>query len=306
MSTGQRQAASAPQHKEAPSELEKLLSRSVKYTPFAERDEIELTFGQVKQFISARTKSGATATDADIVKFMMLCKARGLNPWVGDAYLVGYDGKDGPQFSLITSIQALLKRAEAHPAMDGMQSGVIVEREGGLTEREGDFVARGERLVGGWAKCYRKDRTIATYDSLDVAVYDKGMSQWSKDKAGMIVKCAEASVLRKAFPSQLAGMYVAQEAAAITHQPESPASSAKPKTLSDLIARDIAPSVEAASNIDPLAEYAAAIDAATSEDAARDIFERACGTSGPLKADQHDEAAVYMRARIDQLKGGAK
>jgi phage recombination protein Bet len=220
------------------SDLDRLMARSVTYTPFAEQEPIDLSFAQVKRFISARTKSGQTASDEDIVKFMMLCKARGLNPWVGDAFLVGYDSQQGPTFSLITSIQALMKRAEAHPQFDGLQSGVIVQDvTGKIVEREGDLVLANEKLVGGWAKCYRKDRSVVCYDSLNLSTYDKGRSQWEKDKSGMIVKTAEASVLRKSFPSQLAGLYIQQEAALIQAAGEvaiGPVHRPQAKTLSDL------------------------------------------------------------------------
>jgi len=214
--TGQQQTRSAGVTREEQSEFDRLMAKSVKsvkYTPFGETDEIELTYGQVLSFISARTKSGKTASEADIIKFMMLCKARGLNPWVGDAYLVGYDATNGPEFSLITSVSALMKRAEANPAFDGIESGVVVAVDRVITERQGDLVLAGERLVGSWAKCYRKDRRVPFYDALNLSTYDKGYSQWKKDQSGMIVKCAEASVLRKAFPSQLSALYISQEMA---------------------------------------------------------------------------------------------
>lgn len=214
--SGQQQTRSAGVTREEQTEFDRLMAKSVKsvkYTPFGETDEIELTYGQVLSFISARTKSGKTASEADIIKFMMLCKARGLNPWVGDAYLVGYDATNGPEFSLITSVSALMKRAEANPAFDGIESGVVVAVDRVITERQGDLVLAGERLVGSWAKCYRKDRRVPFYDALNLSTYDKGYSQWKKDQSGMIVKCAEASVLRKAFPSQLSALYISQEMA---------------------------------------------------------------------------------------------
>lgn len=188
----------------------------IRYKPFGEMEEIELTPRRVARFISAKTRSGSTASDEDVVKFLMLCKSRQLNPWVGDAYLVGYDSKDGPQFSLITSIQALMKRAEASPDFDGIESGVIVDRGGEIIERQGDALYPGDKLIGGWAKLYRKNIGRPFYDALNLSTYDKGRSQWEKDKSGMIVKCAEASVLRKAFPSQLAGLYCQHEEGAIT------------------------------------------------------------------------------------------
>lgn len=239
MSTGQQQER--PQQQGQASELDRLLTRSVKYTPFAEQEPIELQFGQVKNFISARTKKGCLPTGQDIVKFMMLCKARELNPWVGDAYLVGYDTEAGPVFTLITAIQALLKRAEANPAFRGIQAGVIVRsKDNDIVEREGDFRVDGEVLLGAWAKVYRSDRDVPFYDSLRLSTYDKGFGQWKNDKEGMVVKCAQASVLRTAFPSQLSGLYVSQESDAIKAGGEASvaAAAAQSRTLSDLVARE--------------------------------------------------------------------
>jgi len=186
--------------------------RVITYVPLGGKNTVELTMGMVKKFLCVPTRNGNIASDSDIVKFMMLCKARELDPWVGDAYLVGYDSKDGPVFSLITAAQALLKRAEISPEYDGMESGVIVRnKEGEIINREGDLVLDDETLVGGWARCFRKDRGRPSYDSLKLSTFTTGRSRWEKDPAGMIVKCAEASALRKAFPTQLGGLYSREE-----------------------------------------------------------------------------------------------
>ena len=90
---------------------------------------------------------------------MMLCQAQRLNPFAGDAFLVGYDGRNGPQFSLITAHVALLKRAESSADFEGMESGVILlDEDNKTTEREGDFFVIGEKVVGGWARVHRKGR----------------------------------------------------------------------------------------------------------------------------------------------------
>lgn len=183
----------------------------IEYVPLGETAPITLTLARVKQYLCTPTKSGKMPSDEQVIKFMMMCKAGALNPWVNDAYLVGYDGKDGPQFSLITSHQALLKRAEASHDYDGMESGVIVLRDNVVTERQGDLVLDGETLVGAWAKVYRTDRRIPSYDAINLKNYDKQRSLWNSDKAGMIVKCAEASAMRKAFPSSLAALYCREE-----------------------------------------------------------------------------------------------
>lgn len=183
----------------------------ISYVPLGETESISLTLSRVKQFLCVPTKSGKMPSDEQVIKFMMLCKAQTLNPWVNDAFLVGYDGKDGPQFSLITAHQALLKRAEASPEYDGMESGVVVIADNKITERPGDLVIPGEMLVGGWARVHRRDRKVSSYDALALKTFDTGRSRWAADPAGQIVKCAEASALRKAFPSTLAAMYCKEE-----------------------------------------------------------------------------------------------
>lgn len=196
--------------------------RQAVYVPLGESKPITLTVGIAKRFLVVPTRSGKYPTEEQITKYIMLCQAQGLNPWVGDAYLVGYDGKDGPTFSLITAHQAFLKRAEASKEYDGMESGVVVrqceridDREvraiGDPVYREGDLVLDDEMLIGGWARVHRKDRGKPSYDALKLSTFHTGLSRWNKDPAGMITKCAEASALRKAFPSNLAGLYCQEE-----------------------------------------------------------------------------------------------
>jgi phage recombination protein Bet len=193
---------------------QKAPEQAVTYTPFGVKDPIKLSLQIVRNFIAVPTKSGALPTDRDLMKFMMLCKTRLLNPFDGDAYLVGYDGKDGPTFSLITAHQAFLKRAEEHPQYDGMTSGIIIlnEDSGVMTDREGDFHLPDEKVVGGWATVYRKDRSRPIHRRLRTERFNKGMAEWAKDPAGMICKCAEADALRSSFPNSLGGMYTGDEA----------------------------------------------------------------------------------------------
>lgn len=196
----------------------------VKFTPFGEAKEITLTESMVREFLEVRTKTGKQATPADVRNFLELCAAQGLNPWVRDAFLVGYDlSGGGAKFNLITSQQALLKRAEFSPHFDGIEAGVIVTRAETPAEacndntelREGDFVFDSELLLGAWGAVYRKDKGRPFRDRLHLAVFDTKASRWEKDPAGMIVKCAEASCLRKAFPSALAGLYCQEEMEAV-------------------------------------------------------------------------------------------
>lgn len=190
--------------------------RSVAFVPFMGKDAITLTVAMVKSFIASPTKSGALPTDRDCIKFVMLCKARRLNPFEGDAFMIGFDDKNGPAFSIITAHQAFLKRAEVNDEYDGMESGVIVENGGQLIDRIGDFTLDGDKLLGGWARVHFKKRTHPMEKRVKLATFNKGFGRWNLDAAGMIVKCAEADALRSAFPTMLGGMYVEQEMGTIT------------------------------------------------------------------------------------------
>lgn len=189
------------------------MERLTTFMPIGYMDEINLSARIVQKYICRPTRSGAVCTDDDAVRFVMLCKAQRLNPFAGDAYLVGYDSeKSGPQFSLITSHSALLKRAESmKDEFEGMESGIIfrADKDGKIDERQGDFSCPPEIVLGGWAKVYRKGRK-ETYRRLSISsMAPKYPSQfWQGDKAfSQIVKCAEADALRSAFPALCAGLY---------------------------------------------------------------------------------------------------
>lgn len=181
------------------------------FIPFGESESIELSVGMVKKFLAIPTKSGKMPSDEDCLRFVMLCRARQLNPWVKDCWLVGYDGKDGPTFEQICAHQALLKRAEANPSYRGMDSGVIVKRGDDIIEIEGAFAIDGDILLGGWSRVWRSDRDVPQVGKVKLATYDTKMSRWGKDPHGMIQKVGEAAALRKAFPTQLGGLYCAEE-----------------------------------------------------------------------------------------------
>lgn len=188
--------------------------KPMEFVPFGAVDKIRLTLSIVQNIVAVPTKSGKTCSERDGLKFMMLCQAQRLNPFAGDAFLIGYDSQNGPTFSLITAHQAFLKRAETSKDFDGMTSGIILRKDDdSIEEREGDFHLRdeAEQVVGGWAKVFHKSRSHATYRRIRMERFNKGFAQWKDDGAGMIVKCAEADALRSTFPTLLGGLYLKEE-----------------------------------------------------------------------------------------------
>jgi phage recombination protein Bet len=186
-------------------------SAMVEFVPFGASEAIKLSVGMVKTMIAVPTATGKLPTDNDCIKFIALCQARRLNPFEGDAFMIGYDTKNGPKFNLITAIQAFLKRAETSPHYNGMESGIIVERGDKIIDVEGDFFISGDKILGGWATVHKKGQEFPTKKRIRLERFKKQFGIWAEDPAGMICKCAEADALRTSFPTMLGGMYLPQE-----------------------------------------------------------------------------------------------
>ena len=168
--------------------------------------EQELTIETIKRYINPRV------TDQEAYVFLRICKARGLNPFVGEVHLIKY--KEGEPASIVVGKDAFTKRAEEHPAFDGFEAGIIVrDKDGKIEHREGSAVYPDETLVGGWAKVQRKDRSIPFYNEVTLSEYTQykknGEVQrfWREKPATMIRKVALVQSLREAFPSDLGGLY---------------------------------------------------------------------------------------------------
>ena len=184
----------------------------IEYQAYGGDTKVRLTLELIRTMIAVPTRAGNLPTQRDCYQFAMLCKARGLNPFEGDAFLVGYETKNGPKFNLITSHQAFLKRAELSPEFDGMESGVVVKTEDGkIKDHQGDFVSSGEKLVGGWARVAFKQRKIPTYRRINLERFKEDYGVWEQNPETMIVKCAEADALRSSFPTKMGGLYLREE-----------------------------------------------------------------------------------------------
>lgn len=199
------------------------------YIPFGGDTKITLSPSIILRWLGVRTAKGAVPDESDLMKFLMTCKAKRLNPFDGDAFLVGYDGKDGPVFTTIVAHQAFLKRAEMHPEFDGMESGVIIVVNGDIKELIGDFFPAGSLLLGGWATVFFVNRRHPMTKRLKLSTFDKGRSLWKTNPEGMIVKCAEADALRSSFPQLIGGMYLREE----TDAGHGQAGAAAPLSLQD-------------------------------------------------------------------------
>lgn len=175
--------------------------------------QIKLTPKIVQDYIVG---TSAQITMPEFKMFTELCKVRGLNPFLREAYCIKYSNKTPA--TIVVGKDAILKRAVLNPKYNGMKSGIIVTNENGEEKkRTGTFKLPTETLVGGWAEVFRKDweNSIEASVSLEETIQRKSdgepNSNWTKQPATMIEKVAKVRALREAFVEDLGGMYEAEE-----------------------------------------------------------------------------------------------
>ena len=184
---------------------------SVKYE--IDGNEIILTPSIVQKYIVG---SNAKLTPTEYKFFTELCKVRKLNPFLSEAYLIKYSDKSPAQ--LVVGKDAILKRAVKNTKYNGMEHGIIVLNENNeVIERAGTFKLESEKLVGGWARVYIKNREYPSYESVsfDEVAQRKSNgelnSNWATKGATMVAKVAKVRALREAFVEDLEGMYEEEE-----------------------------------------------------------------------------------------------
>lgn len=174
--------------------------------------EIKLTQSIIEQYIVG---SGTHITLPEFKFFTELCKARKLNPFLKEAYCIKF-GEQPAQ--IVVSKDVFLKRAVLHHDYNGIEDGIIVTNDKGeIIERKGCFKLPTEKIVGGWAKVYRKNWEYPVYCSVsfdEVAQKKKDgnlNSNWNSKPATMVNKVAVVRALRSAFVDEFAGMYEESE-----------------------------------------------------------------------------------------------
>lgn len=169
--------------------------------------QVKLTPSIVQNYIVG---SNTQITMAEFKFFTELCKVRGLNPFLKEAYLVKY-GNEPAQ--LIVGKDAVYKKAILHPKFDGVESGIIVQdtKTNEITERKGGFYLPTETVLGGWARVYRKDWSYPVYHAVPFAEVAKKKKDgaynqfWGKQPALMCEKVAKTRAMREAFIEVLGG-----------------------------------------------------------------------------------------------------
>ena len=218
------------------------------------------------------------ATDSELALCVELCNRQHLNPFTQDVYLVKYGNAPA---SIITNYQVFNRRANKQPNYGGIDSGVVVLRDGKVVKKKGSAVYKiiGEQLIGGWAEVKFTDGKIPAYAELALTDYSTGKSNWAKMPGVMIDKCAKAAAWRLAYPGEFRGMYVSEEMDQAQPQP-----------------REVAATVERAPEVDlqPVRDLFKPFMAATALDSAG-AMAAICAAVGCLSGSMHDMTLMQAR-----------
>ncbi|MBC2391327.1 phage recombination protein Bet [Listeria booriae] len=186
--------------------------RSVVYDVNGE--SVKLSPNIIKNYL---VSGNAEVSDQEVTMFLQLCRYQKLNPFLREAYLVKFKGSPA---QIITSKEAFMKRAEAHPQYNGLKAGIIVDRDGEMTDLEGAIKLEKDKLLGGWAQIFRKDRDNPVTVKISLNEFSKGQSTWKTMPLNMIRKTAIVNAMREAFPDTLGSMYTEEESASDITAPD--------------------------------------------------------------------------------------
>jgi len=178
-------------------------------------DLIRLTMNMVRNYLVSGRRE--LVTEQELVFFMHTCKARKLNPFIKDCYLVKY--QDREPAAIITSVDYFRKNARKQPDCRGWKCGIIVKDKDGIIHfPSGSFIADNQELMGGWASAKPDNWDEEFIHTVNLAPYIKKTREgrptqfWSEEKQpDMIMKVAEAQLLRKLWGEEATGMYTSEE-----------------------------------------------------------------------------------------------
>lgn len=155
-----------------------------------------------KYLVSGKGK----CSEQETMMFIALCKYRGLNPFLREAYLIKYS--DSSPASMVVGKEAFAKRAAKNPKYRGHTTGIS----------EDGKVA--------WAEVYMEGYTVPVRCEVDYDEYvgtkDEWVngqntgrkivnSMWASKPKTMLKKVALCQAWREAMPEDFGGMYGAEE-----------------------------------------------------------------------------------------------
>lgn len=220
-------------------------------TEIATRDGSGLALRSDQEFWTDKQRAALTqlgvadASNADLAVFLHVAQRSGLDPFARQLYMIGRkEKKNTPQG------EQWVTRQTIQTGIDGYR--LIARR---AADRAGEKLAEPQPLWCGqdmqWLEAWPFDGPPA---AAKVVVYRDGepfagvvmfrefvqlgrdgkpMGLWRKMPANQLAKCAEAQALRKAYPQELAGVYVDEEMQQADSAPQGPQRPETPRVSVD-------------------------------------------------------------------------
>jgi phage recombination protein Bet len=153
-----------------------------------------------------RDMYGNGASPTEFAVFLEICKARNLNPFTRQIFFVArWDSQKRREvYTAQVSIDGLRAQAQRTGLYDGQD------------EPEFEYDENGDLKLAR-VRIYRKDWSrpaVGVAHFTEYAQYNKEgklTQMWATKQHIMLAKCAEALAIRKAFPEDTSGLYVAEE-----------------------------------------------------------------------------------------------
>jgi phage recombination protein Bet len=189
-----------------------LIPQEVKYLTL-DKQEVTLSFEIIKNLLVHGKPELVSHQEAAF--FMEMCKARGLNPFKKDCYLIKYNQDPA---AIIVSIDYYRARAYAQKDCQGWQVGVIVKTKDGTVKRTNGLVLDSEELLGAWFEAQPKGWNVSRKHEVNLEGYlqytkeGKLTKFWKKEKQPtQIMKVVEAQGLRFVWPTEFQKLYIREE-----------------------------------------------------------------------------------------------
>ena len=176
--------------------------------------DIQLTMDVIKNYLVMGNKNLITAQE--MMFFMGIAKARGLNPFTRDCYLIKYSANENA--AIITSIDFYRSRARAQKDCNGWERGIITrDKTTGELRYSKGLVLDTEEVVGGWFKAQPAGWTVPFELEINLREFQKktkegNVTKFWQNPALMISKCVESQGLRILWPDEFRGTITSEEA----------------------------------------------------------------------------------------------
>jgi phage recombination protein Bet len=171
-------------------------------------EDVTLSPEIIRDYLVSGNKNDVSREECTM--FLRLCQYQHLNPFLKDAFLIKY-GKNNPA-TLVTSAAVLEKRARRQADFQGFEAGIyVIDRNGNIQTRDGEFYLPGESVIGGWCRVFIKGYEKPMFAAVTMNEYAGSNGNWQKKPATMIRKVAKAHALREAFPEDFRGLYIPEE-----------------------------------------------------------------------------------------------